>query len=137
MARGDLSDKEWEQLAPLLPPQKSGRPGRPYKKHRTVLDGILWVGAPWRDLPERYGPWNTCYERLMRWKRDGTWERIFQQVQGRADASGEVLWEACSVDSTSIKAPPHAAGARKAPAKKGAVAARRAPRKAWDAVGVV
>ena len=55
MARGDLKDLQWERLAPLLPPEKSGRRGHPYKDHRMVINGILWVdrtGTPWRDLPE-------------------------------------------------------------------------------------
>ena len=59
MGRGDLTDQQWQQLQPLLPPQKPTT-GRPAKNHRTIINGILWVlrtGAPWRDLPERYGPW--------------------------------------------------------------------------------
>ena len=65
MARGDLKDEEWARLKPLLPPEKSGRRGRPYKGHRRVINGILWMdrtGAPWRDLPDCYGPWGTCYD---------------------------------------------------------------------------
>ena len=139
MARGDLKDLQWERLAPLLPPEKSGRRGHPYKDHRMVINGILWVdrtGTPWRDLPECYGPWNTCYTRLMRWQKDGTWQRILQELQGRADAGAEIAWDGCAVDSTSIKAHPHAAGARKAPAKKGDLVRRRAPRKDLAGAGV-
>jgi transposase len=58
MNRGDLTNEPWERLHPLLPPQKP-RIGRPGRDHRTILNGILWIlrtGAPWRDLPERYGP---------------------------------------------------------------------------------
>ena len=61
MGRGDLTDAQWYRLAPLLPSQRPSL-GRPSKDHRTIINGILWVvrtGAPWRDLPERYGPWPT------------------------------------------------------------------------------
>jgi len=75
MARGDLSDAQWERLSPLLPPvDDPGRRGDRYKDHRVVINGILWVlrtGAPWRDLPERYGPWQTCYDRFRNWQKSG------------------------------------------------------------------
>lgn len=144
MARGDLSDAQWERLGPLLPPQKSGKPGRPYKDHRTVLNGILWIvrtGAPWRDLPERYGPAGTCYDRLAKWQKDGTWQHVLQALQGEADAAQQVQWDGCAIDSTSIKVHPHAAGAKHAPAKKGALVARRRrvvrERKAWGVAAAV
>ena len=123
MARGDLADKHWQRLQPILPPQRSGKRGRSYKDHRRVINGILWVlrtGAPWRDLPERYGPWQTCFDRFVRWKRDGTWLRVLQSLQAQEDAEAKIDWDNCSLDSTSVKAHPHAAGARRAPAKKGA-----------------
>jgi transposase len=123
--RGDLSDKEWERLQPFLP-VSDGRCGR-WRDHRQVIDGILHrgrTGAPWRDLPERFGPWKTVYERHRKWSADGTWERLFEQVLAVADSEGEIDWEA-AVDSTSTRAHQHAAGARKAPpspidSKKGA-----------------
>lgn len=139
MARGDLSDQAWQRIEAYIP-QNEGRRGGRYREHRPILNGILWImrtGAPWRDLPERYGPWQTCYDRLARWKRKGTWERLLQSLQKEAGALGQhVAWEGCAADSTSIKVHPHAAGARKAPAKKGAVALvrRRVIRKpkVWD-----
>jgi len=70
------------------------------------------TGAPWRDVPERYGPWKTCYERYRRWAQDGTWARVKQQVIVRAEANGEIDWDA-QVDSTIVRAHQHAAGARK------------------------
>ena len=76
---------------------------------------MLWrlrTGAPWRDLPERYGPWQTAYERFARWERDGTWARLLEYVQVRDDAVGAVEWMV-SVDSTINRAHQHAAGARK------------------------
>jgi transposase len=112
--RGELTDRAWAELAPLLPP--NGRRGQQWQDHRTVINGILWklrTGAPWRDLPERYGSWQTCYARFVRWRREGTWERLLAHVQTKSDAVGEVVWEV-SVDSTIARAHQHAAGARKA-----------------------
>ncbi len=120
MARGDLTDEQWERLFPLLPPEYSGKPGHPYKDHRLVLNGILWVdrtGAPWRDMPERYGPCKTCYDRMVNWRRKGIWTQVLQALQADADQAGNVSWEGCAIDSSSIKAHPHAAGARHTPAK--------------------
>ncbi|WP_412076334.1 IS5 family transposase [Streptomyces xanthophaeus] len=81
MGRGDLSDAEWEQLRPFLP-VSNGRCGR-RRNHRQVIDGILHrvrTGVQWRDLPERFGPWKTVYERHRLWAADGTWERLLQQA---------------------------------------------------------
>jgi len=74
------------------------------------------MGAPWRDLPERYGPWQTCHDRLVRWRRDGTWDRLLAGAQTTSDAVGELEW-VVSVDSTSVRAHQHAAGARKRSAR--------------------
>ena len=152
MARGDLSDQAWHKIQPLLPPERNGKRGRPYKDHRTVINGILWIartGAPWRDLPERYGSCKTCHDRLAKWQKDGIWRTVLQALQGQADVAGEVLWDECAIDSTSVKAHPHgelrspqnAAGAKHAPAKKGALARPRPPveqaRKGRAAVGAL
>lgn len=70
-----LTDAEWDSLRTLLPPQKP-KTGRPAKDHRTVVDGILWqhaTGAPWRQLPEHFGRWQTVYSRLRRWQESGVW----------------------------------------------------------------
>ena len=128
MARGDLSDEQWERLAPLLPPQRSGKRGHPYGDHRKVINGILWIlrtGAPWRDLPQRYGPHQTCYDRFVRWRRSGLWKRVLQAVQGKADAAGEVDWDLASVDATVVRAHQHAAGARHTPAQAEVTAAAK------------
>ncbi|CAK7287884.1 hypothetical protein SGPA1_50866 [Streptomyces misionensis JCM 4497] len=82
-----------------------------------MIDGILHrvrTGVHWRDLPERFGPWKTVYERHRLWSADGTWERLLQQVQAAADAAGEIDWD-ISVDSTIVRAHQHAAGARTDP----------------------
>ncbi len=115
MGRGDLSDAEWERLRPFLP-VSNRRCGR-WRDHRQVIDGILHrvrTGVQWRDLPERFGPWKTVYERHRLWSADGTWERLLQQVQAEADAAGEIDWD-ISVDSTVVRAHQHAAGARTEP----------------------
>ncbi|MFF9219631.1 IS5 family transposase [Streptomyces viridosporus] len=111
MGRGDLTDAEWERLRPFLP-VSNGRCGR-WRDHRQVIDGILHrvrTGVQWRDLPERFGPWKTVYERHRLWSADGTWERLLQQVQAAADAASEINWD-ISVDSTIVRAHQHAAGA--------------------------
>jgi transposase len=111
--RGELTDETWARVEPLLP--EGGWRGGRWHEHRTVTNGILWklrTGAPWRDLPKRYGPWQTCYDRFVRWRRDGTWERLLAHTQTRLDAVGKIEWEV-SADSTVVRAHQHAAGARK------------------------
>jgi transposase len=115
--RGELTDGAWARLRPLLP--GNGRRGKQWRDHRQVINGILWrlrVGAPWRDVPERYGPWQTCYDRFVRWRRDGTWDRLLAHVQAEADASGEIAWVVC-IDGTVVRTHQHAAGARRRPGK--------------------
>ena len=115
MRRRELTDEQWERLKSLLPPQKA-RTGRPSRDHRTIVDGILWVlrtGAPWRDLPERYGPWQTVASRFYRWRKAGVWQRILEALQQQADAEGRLDWQIHFVDSTVIRAHQHAAGAKR------------------------
>jgi transposase len=100
--RGELSDPQWAILAPLLPPERPKKPGHPWQPHRPVLNGILGrlrTGAPWRDVPARYGPWHTCYDRYVRWQRQGLWGRILQALQARQDAAGRLQWAEGSLDS--------------------------------------
>jgi transposase len=114
MNRGDLTTTQWERLQPLLPPQKP-HIGRPAHDHRTIMNGMLWIlrtGAPWRDLPERYGPWPTVASRFYRWKRAGVWEKLFDTLKHQADADGRLNWLLHVVDSTIIRAHQHAAGAK-------------------------
>ncbi len=113
VGRGEITDTAWATVAPVLP--KNGSPGQQWRDHRQVLNGILWklrTGAPWRDLPERDGPWRTAYARVVRWQRDGTWDRLLAHVQTKSDAVGAVIWEV-SIDRRVIRAHQHAAGARK------------------------
>ena len=120
--RHELSDAAWARMAPLLPPVK---PGPARTDDRLVVNAILWwlgTGAPWRDLPERYGPWQSAYTRFRRWTAAGVWDRIFAAVQREADAAGGIDWTVHFVDGTVVRAHQHAAGA---PRKKGDPTSRR------------
>ena len=74
LRRYELTDEEWLRIEPLLPPENTGKQGRPRKDNRIIMNGIVWLarsGAPWRDLPERYGSWKTVYSRFRKWIDDG------------------------------------------------------------------
>ncbi|GHF33226.1 hypothetical protein GCM10017776_59660 [Streptomyces griseoluteus] len=89
--------------------------GRPSLGRWRLIDGIRWrvrTGAPWRDLPSEYGPWQTVYGLFRRWQRDGTWPELLTRLQVRADAAGLITWEV-NVDSTICRVHQHAAGARR------------------------
>lgn len=114
MRRHALPDQQGERLAPLLPPQRPTT-GRPNQEHRTLLNGILWslsTGAPWRDLPERYGPWETVYSRFRRWQAAGVWDRILTALQRDAAHDDQRDGSLTMLDRRSIRAHQHAAGAR-------------------------
>ncbi|MEU4507061.1 IS5 family transposase [Streptomyces sp. NPDC024089] len=119
MGRGDLTNGQWARLQPLLP--QGVKPGRPpVWTRRQPIDGIRWrtrTGAPWRDVPERYGPWGRVYDLFRRWQRDGTWARIVTQFQAEADTRGPITWEV-NVDSMVCRAHQHAAGAEKGDLQK-------------------
>ena len=131
--RHELTDAEWERLAPLLPPEKP-KTGKPNKPHRPIVNGILWklrTGAPWRDLPARYGPWETGYTRFRRWRLAGVWDRALAAVQARGDAVGKLDWSLHFMDGTVIRAHQHAAGAKggtRPPKRWGGVRAGSAPK---------
>lgn len=112
--RHELTDEQWERLRTLLP--ESRGPGRPWHDHRTMLNGMLWIlrtGAPWRDLPERYGKFTTVHQRFTRWRRDGTLERFVEHLQGEMDAAGMLDWSLWCVDGSNVRAARCAAGAEK------------------------
>jgi transposase len=106
--------------------------------NRTVVNGIVWklrTGTPWRDLPERDGPWQTCYDRFVHWRRDGTWDRLLAGAQTKSDAVGELEW-VVGVDASSVRAHQHAAGARKRPARADAKRASSVTRpRRWGVPG--
>ena len=113
MARGDLTEAQWARPEPLSPQGK--KPGRPpIWTRRQLIDGIRFrtrTGVPWRDVPERYGPWARSYDLFRRRQRDGTWQRIFAALQAQADAK-ELITRDLNIDSTVCRAHQHAAGAR-------------------------
>jgi transposase len=80
-----------------------------------MLEAMVWrfrTGAPWRDVPESYGPWQTVYDRFNRWSADGTFDRLLARAQAEADARGEVDWQV-SVDSTAARVHQHGATLRR------------------------
>ena len=134
--RRELTDEQWTQLAAHLLPQRPAT-GRPSRDHRTVVEAILWrlrTGAPWRDLPERCGPWQSAYARFRRWQRAGVWDQALAAVQAEADAQGNLDWARHFLDSTTVRAHQHAAGAKKGAATKPSVAPEAAsPRRSTSA----
>jgi transposase len=117
LRRHDLTDAQWRLLEPLVPGHP--RQGHRWSDHRVVIDGVFHrtrTGTPWRDLPERFGPWQTIYNRHRRWSADGTWERILSALQAGCDEAEGRAWTV-AVDSTIVRAHQHAAGARHAPPK--------------------
>ena len=107
MARFDLTDREWAVIAPLLPNKPRGVAR---VDDRRVLNGIFWTlrtGSPWRDLPDRYGPYTTIYNRFNRWARAGVWLRIFEALAARSPDSLHLI------DSSIVRAHQHAAGGKK------------------------
>ncbi len=115
MKRHELSDEQWACVATLLPKRKA-KTGRPGSDPRLMLNAIVWIlrtGAPWRDLPERFGPWQTAYDHFSKWRRDGFFERILEALQIRLDRAGRIDWDLWCVDGTQIRASRAAAGADK------------------------
>jgi transposase len=113
--RHDLTDEEWNRLAPLMPGHP--RQGHRWNDHRTVINGILFrtrTGCPWRDLPAGFGNWKTVYGRHRRWSLDGTWEQVLDRLRAGCDQAEGKNW-AVSADSTVVRAHQHAAGARRVP----------------------
>jgi transposase len=138
MNRHTLSDGQWTRLERHLPPQRPAT-GRPNHDHRRILNGIVFrlkTGIPWRDLPERFGPWQTVYSRFRRWQEAGIWDRILADLQAEADAEGRLDWELHLVDGTVVRAHQHAAGAKKGalPLRRWAGAAAASVRRSTSAV---
>jgi transposase len=107
MRRHEIKDEEWERIRDLLP-GKAGDPGVTAKDNRLFVNAVLWIaktGAPWRDLPERFGHWNSVWKRFDRWSKKGVWERVFQALQ-----DPDLEW--LLFDSTVVRAHQHAAGAK-------------------------
>ena len=115
MDRHTLTIEQWAVIADLFP-ENSRSAGRPWKDHRRMINGMFWIlrtGAPWRDLPKRFGPWKTVYDRFNRYRRDGTLDRIVERLQMKLDQAGRIDWELFCVDGSSVRAHRAAAGAKK------------------------
>ena len=109
MRRYEITDQQWERIAPLLP-GKVGDVGRSAADNRLFINAVLWIarsGALWRDLPERFGPWNSIYQRFRRWAKAGVWQDVFDKLQ-----EPDLDW--LMIDSTTVRAHQHSAGQKKA-----------------------
>ena len=103
--RFELADEQFARIEQLLP-GKSSDPGCTAADNKLFLDAVLWIlrtGAPWRDLPERFGPWNSVFQRFNRWAKKGVWATVFEAIQ-------EPDWEWLMIDGSVIRAHQHAAG---------------------------
>jgi transposase len=128
MKRHELSDQQWELIAPYFP--ANGRRGGQWKDHRTVVNGILWrlrTGAPWRDLPAGYGRWKTVHDRFTKMRQTGLLDRLLAALQVRLDQAGRIDWDLWCIDGSSVRGSRAAAGA----AKKKSTASR--PTTPWAA----
>ena len=118
IGRFDLTDWEWSIIVPLLPGGDGETlRGRPRLDDRQVLNGVFFIlrtGASWRDLPERYGPYTTAYNRFNRWAKRGVWGGIFAALAQRSPDSLRMI------DSTIVRAHQHAAAPKKTATKRSA-----------------
>ena len=108
MIRSMLKHSQWERIAPLLP-GKPGDPGRSAADNRRFLEAVLWIartGAPWRDLPEQFGRWNSVFRRFRRWTLKGVFERVFRSLSGDPD------FEYAIIDGTIVRVHQHGTGAK-------------------------
>jgi transposase len=113
MRRHEMTDDHWERIKDFLPGQPAD-PGVTAQDNRLFVNAVLWIaktGAPWRDLPERFGPWGSVWKRFDRWAKKGVWKRVFEALQ-----DPDLEW--MIIDSTVVRAHQHAAG------KKGGKTAR-------------
>ena len=117
MRRYEISEPQWTRIAPLLPHRTHhGQAGHPFNDLRPIVNGILWIlhtGAPWRDLPERYGPWETVFRCFNRWRADGTWGRIVTSLLDELDDQGQIDHDLWCIDGSVIRASKAAAGANR------------------------
>src|SRR5690606_4433336 len=114
LRRHSLTDDQWELIADIF--GEPAETGRPPADRRTVVDGIFWIlrtGAPWRDLPERYGKWKTVYDLFRRWSHNGTIDQVLRRLRGAMADVDEIDDELWCVDGTNVRAARCAAGERK------------------------
>jgi transposase len=107
-----ITDEMWEWIGPLLP-SSVGKRGGQFRDHRQMLEAIIWrfrTGSTWRDLPERFGPWQSAWARHDLWCNDGTYHRLVTAAQQQADEDGGLGW-VVSIDSSIVRTHQHATGA--------------------------
>ncbi len=105
--RYEVSDDQWNKIKHMFPKAKTGRPG---KDSRLMFNAVLWIacsGAPWRDIPKRFGSWKTVYSRFCKWRDEGTLRKAFEYLKKDAD------YENLSIDSTVVRAHQSSAGSKK------------------------
>lgn len=110
----ELTGAQWVAIEALLP-CSDGKRGRPFRDGRQVIEGIVFKfrsGCAWRDVPEKYGPWQTLWKRHDRFSNDGTWDRVHGALMAQADAAGEIQWMV-SADSSSVRVHQHGATLRR------------------------
>ncbi len=115
MKRYELTDEQWNLIESYLP-KRTATTGRKPRDPRLMLNGIMWVlcsGSPWRDLPERFGPWQTVYDYYRNWRNNGTFDRLHQGLRLQLDRQGKIDWQLWCIDGSSIRASRAAAGALK------------------------
>lgn len=120
-----LHDEQWQRIERLLPPQHTTG-GRPAKPHRPMVEAMIWLlrtGAPWRDLPADYGPWQSVYTRFSRWSKSGVLQRLLEGLAQEQDEEGYLI------DATIVRAHQDASGAPKRGARRTSVARAVGPRR--------
>ena len=126
VGRHCLTDDQWELIKDVF--GEDAPTGRPRCDRRSVINGIFWIlrtGAPWRDLPERFGKWGTVYDLFRTWSLDGTFEQILQRLQGAMVDVDEIRDDLWCVDGTIVRAARCAAGAKKGDRQKTMLAMKR------------
>lgn len=121
MRRHEIEQEAWERIEGLLP-GKAGDPGVTAADNRLFINAVYWIaktGAPWRDLPPRFGPWNSVFQRFNRWSKKGVWQKVASALADDPDL------EWLMIDSTVVRAHQHAAG-KKGGSKANSSAAARA-----------
>jgi transposase len=110
MARGEeLTDEQWALIEPLLPelPKRNDGKGRPWRENREIMNGILWIlrsGARWKDLPDKFPPYQTCHRRFQTWVKDGSLRRVLEALAQDLESRGEINLSECFIDGTFVVA---------------------------------
>lgn len=134
MRRHEITDSAWERIEPLLP-GRAGDVGVTAVDNRLFVNAVYWIaktGAPWRDLPARFGRWNSVFQRFNRWSKKGVWQRVAEALSEDADL------EWLLIDSTVVRAHQHAAGQKGGKNRNISVVAREdsAPRSTSRSTGL-